>query len=169
MSEQATFDISYTPPQRVRETIHVDETISHIDILLPHAEESFVDGMRWVNALRKALRIHHIDEHSLLLSDLSSIEGDHYFQAPVTAAEENMPTIALDIVDSETAAYGRNHNPANLDILSDRLISREHLRITPYLGEAGLVLAFTDEVSTNGSDLVVVRHRVATPDSLYVA
>lgn len=169
MSEQATFDISYSAPQRVREVVQIDETVSHIDILLPHSEESYVDGLRWVNALRKALRIHRIDERSIMLSDLSSLEGDHFYRAPDRGAEEAMPAMVMDVIDNETVTYGRNHNPADLEILSDRLISREHLKITPRLGEAGLVLAFTDEMSTNGSDLVVVRHRIAAPDSLFVA
>ena len=167
MSEQETFDISYAAPRRVREVVQIDETVSHIDILLPHSEESYVDGMRWVNALRKVLRVHRIDERSIILSDLSSLEGDHFYQAPSSGAEETMPAMVMDIFDSETAVYGRDYNPAGLEILSDRLISREHLKITPRLGEAGLMLAFTDEISTNGSDLVVVRHRVAAPDSLF--
>ena len=77
MSEQVTFDLSYAAPQRVHEVVRIDETVSHIDILLPHSEESYADGLRWVNSLRKALRVHRIDERSLMLSDLSSVDGDH--------------------------------------------------------------------------------------------
>ena len=169
MSEHATFDISYSAPQRVREVVQIDETVSHIDILLPHSEESYVDGLRWVNSLRKALRVHHIDGRSMILSDLSSIEGDHFYQAPAPGTEEALPAMVVDILDEETATYGREHNPAGLEILSDRLISREHLKITPRIGEAGLTLAFSDEISTNGSGLAVVRHRLEAPDSLFVA
>jgi pSer/pThr/pTyr-binding forkhead associated (FHA) protein len=167
MSEYSTYDIGYTSPQRVRETVHIDDTVSHIDILLPFAEEDLRDGFRWVNSIRKTLRLSRIDERSLVLSDLSSIKGDHGNNPPAFRAEDDLPFDVMDIMDQETATYGRDHNPANLEILANPLVSREHLRITPYLGEAGLSLAFSDQRSTNGSGLVVVRHEIKSAQPLY--
>lgn len=156
MSEQSTFQISYTSPERVNKTVLIEESVSHIDILLPYPEETFIDGLRWVNTVRKALRIHSIDERSLVLSDLSSLRGDHLTERLVHDAQDGMPFDVMDIEHEEPVAYGREHNPANLDILANPLVSREHFKITPYLGSAGLKLAFVDHRSTNGSGPVEV-------------
>lgn len=162
MSERSTFDIGYVSPERIRETVLADETVSHIDILLPFAEESFIDGFRWVNSVRKTLRLNRISERSVVLSDLSSIKGDHNFNPPDAGIEGEMPFDVMDIFDEETTVYGREHNPANLEILANPLVSREHIQITPRLGMAGLELFFNDEGSTNGSGLVAVRHEIDT-------
>lgn len=174
MSEQSTFEISYTSPERVKETVLIDEYVSHIDILLPYPGETLIDGIRLVNSVRKALRIHSINERSLVLSDLSSLSGNHLTERLPHDAQDGMPFDVMDIEDGEAVIYGREHNPANLEILANTFISREHFKITPHLGSTGLKLALWDWRSTNGSSgPVVARHTPASSsrpyDSLVVA
>jgi hypothetical protein len=174
MSERSTFEIGhYTTPQRVNETVLVDDTVSHIDILLPFAEEAHREGLRWVDSIRKTLRLHRIDERSLVLSDLSSIKGGQEHNPVAPGIEHEMPFDVMDVIDGESVLYGRDHNPAELEILANPLVSREHFKITSHLGSTGLKLSFEDERSTNGSTIVVVRHEaeVSPPayDNLFVA
>ena len=158
MSEYATFQLEHAAPARVSETIAIDETVSHIDVLLLHNHERWHDDMRWVEAVRKALRLSRIDERSLVLSDLSSLPGDHQYIAPVAGSELGLPYDVMDIFPEEPQLYGREHNPSGLPLLSGELVSREHFSITPHLGDAGLRLTIHDSRSVNGSALVVHRH-----------
>lgn len=158
MSEHATFQLEHAAPQRVDEAIAIDDDVSHVDILLLHSQESWRDGMRWVDAVRKALRLSRIDERSLVLTDLSSLPGDHLVTPPDAGAEIGLPYDVMDIFPDEPQAYGRNHNPADLPLLRGDLISREHFTITPQLGEAGLKLVIRDSHSVNGSALRVHQH-----------
>ena len=158
MSEFATFQLDHTAPERVDETISIDENVSHIDVLLLHNHEQWRDGMRWVEAVRKALRLSRIDERSLVLTDLSSLAGDHEYDAPPAGSEYGLPYDVMDIFPDETQPFGRNHNPASLPILAGELVSREHFSITPRLGEAGLQLTIHDARSVNGSRLKIHQH-----------
>ena len=158
MSEHATFQLEHATPERVDETVVVDESLSHIDILLLHNKESWRDGMRWVEAVRKALRLSRIDERSLVLTDMSSLPGDHLLTPPPAGAEIGLPYDVMDIFPEETTLYGRDHNPGGLPLLGGELTSREHLRITPHLGAAGLSLAISDVRSVNGSALRSYQH-----------
>lgn len=157
MGELSTFELGYNAPERVNETVVIDETVSHIDILLPQNREEWRDGFRWVNAVKKALRISHIDERSLVMSDLSEIEGDHEIAPPEPGSELGVPYDVIDIDQDEIHILGREHNPAGLPILTSELVSRRHMTITSRLGEMGLSLTFQDMASVNGSTLKVGR------------
>jgi hypothetical protein len=139
----------------MHEVVSIDESVSHIDVLLLANQESWRDGMRWVGAMHKALRLSRIDERSLVLTDLSSLPGDHQRESPPAGSELELPYDVMDIYDNEPQLFGRNHNPANFALLRSELTSREHFSITPHLGEAGLRLAIRDERSVNGSSLRV--------------
>lgn len=158
MSQHATFQLEHAAPRRVQETIAVDETLSHIDILLLYNQEAWRDGMRWVEATRKALRLNRIDERSLVLTDLSSLPGDHLNYPPAAGSEIGLPSDVMDIFPDETVLYGREHNPSRLPLLAGELTSREHLRITPHLGATGLSLTIADVRSVNGSQLRTYQH-----------
>lgn len=159
MSELSTFELGYSAPERVNETIMIDETVSHIDILLPQNVEQWQDGLRWVNTIQKALRLSRIDERSLVISDLSALTGDHATVTPVTESEFGQPFDVMDIHPEEPYIIGREHNPSHLPLLQNVLVSHRHLAITPHLGELGLGLTLRDLNSTNGSSLRV--HRAA--------
>lgn len=168
MSERSTFELGYSAPERVNETVPIDHNVSHIDILLPQNREEWRDGFHWVNVVKKALRVSRIDERSLVLSDLSAFEGNHDTAPPVPHSEFDAPYDVMDIIPEEDYILGREHNPAGLTILRSELVSRRHLAITPHLGEAGLSLAFRDTASVNGSALRVYRTSPHT-DSVYEA
>lgn len=157
MSELSTFELGYSAPERVNETVVIDESILHIDILLPQNHEEWRDGFRWVNVAKKALRISHIDERSLMLSDLSGVEGNHETTPPELGSELGVPYDVMDIGQEEIYIIGREHNPAGLPILTSELVSRRHMTITSRLGETGLSLVFRDTASVNGSTLRVGR------------
>lgn len=166
MSERATFDLPYPAPERANEIIAIDETVTHIDILLPYSQERWQDGMRWVTAVRKALRLSRIDERSLVLTDLSSLPNGHDILPPHAGSEIGLPHDVMDIYPDEAQQFGRSHNPADLPILRSELVSRNHFSITPRLGEAGLSLAILDLSSVNGSG-VRVQHDSTNRDDAF--
>lgn len=157
MSERSTFELGYSAPERVNETVLIDHDVSHIDILLPQNREEWRDGFHWVNVVKKALRVSRIDERSLVLSDLSAFDGNHDTMPPAPHSEFGMPHDVMDIIPEEDYILGREHNPSGLTILSSEVVSRRHLVITPRLGEAGLSLTFRDAASVNGSALRIYR------------
>ena len=168
MSERSTFELGYSAPERVNETVLIDDDVSHIDILLPQNREEWRDGFHWINVVRKSLRVSRIDERSLVLSDLSAFDGSHDAAPPAPESEFGAPYDVMDIIPEEDYVLGREHNPADLPILRSEVVSRRHLVITPYLGETGLLLAFRDTSSVNGSGLRVYRTAPRT-DSRYEA
>lgn len=158
MSEQSTYDAGYSRIERINDRILVTDDTQALDLLLPHYGLSTHNGLT-VGALFnfKALRLNRIDDRSMVASDLSFIAGDHRETSPPMGVEYDAPFTPIDLFENEPIILGRDtrFNPDNLDILADSRVSRQHLKITPSLGEKGLLLAILDSGSMNGSRLLV--------------
>ncbi|GEM_PF-1817097 len=158
MSERFTVDFPLPRPPRMDETVTIDDSVRHIDVLLPYPAEAVQDGLRFFNLSWKPLRINRIDERSLVLNDLSGVQMPAGHELP-TDIDPAVPYEVMDIYGGAERVFGRHPsaNLAQLAILDTFYMSRSHFSIAAQLDEAGLSLHFRDLDSKNGSQLRVHR------------
>lgn len=161
MNEQSTFDAEYAVIERINDHVLITDDTQAIDLLLPHYGLSTHRGIALGASFDfKTLRLNRIDDRSMVASDLSFVPGDHREILPQLGAEYDAPYMPIDLIEDEPVVLGRDpqYNLNHLDILADARVSRRHIKLTPSLGEKGLMLAIRDSGSMNGSSLLVHEH-----------